>query len=63
MGFLKVCSEPGGIKNQEMEPLLGRDDVRIISHRKKADLIDFCVVLFSAFLLEQTVIGHVHFWC
>ena len=58
MDFLKAMFRARGKRNQEMEPLLGRDDVIIIYHRKKADLIDSCVVLFSAFLLEQTVVGN-----
>lgn len=44
-----------------MEPLLRRDDVILIYHREKADLINSCLVLFSAFLLEQTMIGNLHF--
>lgn len=61
MDFLKVMFRARGKKNQVMEPLLGRDDVIIIYHRKKADLIDSYFVLFSAFLLEQTMIGNLHF--
>ena len=72
--FLKLCSKKiknkknksyvqnrvGG--NQEMmEPLLRRDDVILIYHREKADLINSRLVLFSAFLLEQTMIGNLHF--
>lgn len=36
-----------------IEPPLGRDDVILIYHRKKAELINSYFVVFSTFLLEQ----------
>lgn len=49
-------------KIQEMiEPPLGRDDVILIYHRKKAELINSYFVVFSTFLLEQTMIGNLNF--
>lgn len=68
MDFLKVMFKVRKKKNQKnkkkqemIEPLFGRDDVMLICHRKKADLINSYFVLFSTFLLEQTVIGNFHF--
>lgn len=63
MDFLKVRFGVRGKKsNQEMiEPLLGKNDVILICHRRKADLISSHFVLFSSFLLEETMIGNIIF--